>query len=192
MFTGRQKAKPISRAAMAAAAVLLCVSRLGSRPAHHTTTPAPATPLPLHAVPRASHSAPAYTPLPPTRGLARPAFRAPASLCARVHAAPGYHWRTGKRKPVSRQLAARRGNFLGYPGSGYQPPGPVPSIRVRRIWVRALTGPLIRDMRRRLKGRPATWATGSISTTIFPSRSRSGCCAATPASTGSLPKSSSG
>ena len=78
------------------------------------------------------------------------------------------------------------------PRRAIRQPGAVPYIRVRRMWVRALHGLLIRDLRRQRKGRPAIWATGSTSTTIFPSRSRSACCAASPASTGSLPTSSSG
>ena len=72
----------------------------------------------------------------------------------------------------------------------------VPAIRVRPIRV------LVILLRRMGPGRPAyvypgqarraTWATGSISTAIFPSRNRSGCCAATPASAAFLPPTSSG
>jgi hypothetical protein len=67
-----------------------------------------------------------------------------------------------------------------------------PVIRVRRTWGPVLLVPLILGMPRLFKARLVTWAIGLVSTVIFLSRSKSGCCAATPTSGASPQPSSSG
>src|ERR1035437_5589745 len=68
----------------------------------------------------------------------------------------------------------------------------VPHIRVSRTWVQAIRVLLIRAISRLLQARRDTWASGSISTVIYPFRSRNGCCAATPISAVFPPQISSG
>jgi hypothetical protein len=68
----------------------------------------------------------------------------------------------------------------------------VPVIRAHPIGTRAILAPLIRGMPRLFKAHRAPWATGSISTTTYPPRSRSGYSVATPTSAGFPLLSSSG
>ena len=88
----------------------------------------------------------------------------------------------GTQGSVRRPAIPQPGSIPGYPGSAYPRPG-YPAAPYGCPGRHATPIP---------ERPPATWATGSISTGVFPSRSRSGCCAATPASGALIRQTSSG
>ncbi len=93
--------------------------------------------------------------------------------------------------------AGLRGMQGSVPRPAIPRPGFIPAIRVRpirglvtllhRMGLPAVLLTSIPERRRQ-----ATWATGSISIGVFPSRNRSGCCAVTPASGALIRETSSG
>jgi hypothetical protein len=99
--------------------------------------------------------------------------------------------------PVCNSEAGLRGTQGSVRRPAIQRLGFIPPIQVRPIrglvtLLRRMGLPVVLLTSIPERRRRATWATGSISTGVFRSRNRSGCCAATPASGASTWQTSSG